>query len=147
MSDDGFSIAAYGVIGNDRGQVLLTRRRGSDEWVLPGGSVEAEEAPWEALVREVREESGLKVELGRLVGVYAKRRERDLVFVFAASATGGALRASDERDRVEFVDPRTPPEQTSDHDRERIADALKGRAEAVLAVQPSQGYNPPAGTR
>jgi hypothetical protein len=40
MSEDSFSIAAYGVIENDRGQVLLTRRRGSDEWVLPGGSVE-----------------------------------------------------------------------------------------------------------
>lgn len=33
---DGFSVAAYAVIDNDREEVLLTRRRSSDDWVLPG---------------------------------------------------------------------------------------------------------------
>ena len=147
MSEERFSVAAYAVVQDDRGRVLLTRRRESSEWVLPGGSVEEHEAPWEALFREVSEETGLDVSIGRLVGVYAKRDERDLVFVFTASRTGGELRASNERDRVEFVDPGDLPEETSQRDRERISDALGGEMHAVLAVQPSEGAEPPEGTR
>jgi 8-oxo-dGTP diphosphatase len=147
MNDNRFSVAAYAVIQSDRGEVLLTRRSAGGEWVLPGGSVERNEAPWEALVREVREETGLDTAVSRLVGLYAKPREQDLVFVFAAEATGGELRSSEERDLVTFVDPEQLPVQTSDRDRERIADALSGREEPVLTIQPSEHDEPPAGTR
>jgi 8-oxo-dGTP diphosphatase len=146
VSEERFSIAAYAVVQNDGDQVLLTRRRDSSDWVLPGGSVEEQEVPWEALVREVAEETGLDVAVGRLVGLYAKR-ERDLVLVFTASLIGGELRPSDERDRVQIVDPRDPPDQTSDRHRERISDALAGESRAVLSVQPSKGDEPPKGTR
>jgi 8-oxo-dGTP diphosphatase len=145
--EERFSVAAYAVVENDGGEVLLTRRRESDDWVLPGGSVEHEEAPWEAVVREVAEETGLEVEVVRLVGLYAKRQERDLVLVFEASATGGEPRASDERDRVAFFDPGRLPAETSDRDRERIAHAVGERESPVLAIQPSAGSEPPAGTR
>jgi 8-oxo-dGTP diphosphatase len=147
LDEERFSIAAYAVIQNDRDEVLLTRRSATGEWVLPGGSVEGGEAPWEALVREVCEETGLEAAITRLTGVYAKRREGDLVFVFAAAATGGELRPSDERDRVEFLDPHEFPAGTSERDGERVADALSGRGGPVLATQPSEGEEPPAGTR
>jgi 8-oxo-dGTP diphosphatase len=142
-----FSVAAYAVIQDERGRVLLTRRSDGDEWVLPGGTVEAGEPPWDAVVREVREESGLEVEVERLVGVYVKKRETDLVFGFAARVVGGELRASDERDALTFFPPGEPPEETSDHDRERIGDALLDADRAALRVQPSQGEEPPPGTR
>jgi 8-oxo-dGTP pyrophosphatase MutT (NUDIX family) len=129
VSDDRFSVAAYAVIRNAPGEVLLTRRRESDDWVLPGGTVEDEEAPWEAVVREVSEETGLDVTVDRLVGVYVKRRERDLVHVFAASVVGGGMQTSGERDRVAFLDPRNLPEQTSGRDCVHIADALASPAE------------------
>jgi ADP-ribose pyrophosphatase YjhB (NUDIX family) len=141
-----FTVAAYAIVTRD-GKVLLTRRRESDEWVLPGGSVEEEEPPWDAAVREVREETGLEVTLERLAGVYAKRRERDLVFVVAASPSGGELRTSRERDRVEYFDPAALPDGTSDRDRERIADALDEPNRTVMAVQRSAGPEPPSGTR
>ena len=147
MSETGFTVAAYAVVENDRGELLLTRRRQSDDWVLPGGSVEDEEAPWEAVVREVAEETGLKITLGRLIGVYAKRSEHDLVFVFAASPVGGELATSEERDRVAFLDPHQLPEQTSDRDRERIADAFAHSQAPILRVQPAEGHAPPDGTR
>ena len=147
MEEKRFSVAAYAVIQNDDRDVLLTRRRESDDWVLPGGTVKETEAPWEAVVREVAEETGLEVAVDRLIGVYAKRRERDLVLVFEASTVGGQLRPSDERDRVEFVDPGHLPEQTSERDRQRLADALAGGQVPVLRVQPSKGDEPPDGTR
>jgi 8-oxo-dGTP diphosphatase len=147
VSEEGFSVAAYAVITNDAGEVLLTRREDGDEWVLPGGSVEEAEAPWEAVAREVREETSLDVDLGRLVGVYAKKRERDLVFVFDTAAVRGEPRPSDERDRVEYFDTTALPDGTSKQDRERIADALADAAVPVLATQPSQGEEPLPGTR
>ena len=69
MSEERFSVAAYAVIRHVSGQVLLTRRRESGDWVLPGGSVEQRETAWEAVVREVAEETGLDVAVERLVGI------------------------------------------------------------------------------
>ena len=43
MSD--VSVAAYAVIAAERDEVLLTQRRESNDWVLPGGSVKAGEPP------------------------------------------------------------------------------------------------------
>jgi ADP-ribose pyrophosphatase YjhB (NUDIX family) len=147
LDEQRFSVAAYAVIQDDRGRVLLTRRREGGEWVLPGGTVAEQEVPWEAVVREVAEETGLEASVDRLVGVYAKPRERDLVFVFEAGARGGELRASEERDRVEFADPQHLPEGTGDRDRKRIADALAERSAPVLEVQPSEEDEPPGGVR
>jgi len=74
-----FSVAAYGIVRNTEGEILLTRRRDGDEWVLPGGSVEGGETPWDAVVRETNEETGLEVRVERTIGVYVKRSETDLV--------------------------------------------------------------------
>ncbi|HMD44996.1 MAG TPA: NUDIX domain-containing protein [Acidimicrobiales bacterium] len=66
-------VAVYGVGLDDENRVLLTRastRTGiGGRWFLPGGGVEFGEAPVEALVREVTEETGLEVDVGRLLGV------------------------------------------------------------------------------
>ena len=112
-----FSVAAYAVIREERGRVLLTRRSDGDDWVLPDGTVEAGEPPWDAVVREVREERGLEVEVERLAGIYVKKRETDLVFGFAVRVVGGELKTSDERDALTFFPPGELPEETSDQDR------------------------------
>lgn len=142
-----FSIAAYAVITGADGAVLMTRRREGNEWVLPGGSVEDAEAPWDAVAREVSEETGLQIDEPRLVGVYVKPRERDMVFLFRAAAAGGRLRESDERDRVVFIDPRQLPEDTSARDVERVEDALAEGDSPILSVQHSHHDEPPPGTR
>jgi ADP-ribose pyrophosphatase YjhB (NUDIX family) len=99
-------------------------------------------------VREVAEETRLEIELRRLIGVYVKRSEHDLVFVFAAAAVGGELATSEERDRVAFLDPCQLPEQTSDLHRERIADARAGGQAPVsrTSIRSSTARNgaPPA---
>jgi 8-oxo-dGTP diphosphatase len=142
-----FSVAAYAVVANDGNEVLLTRRRASGEWVLPGGTVEAGEPPWDAAVREVSEETGLEIEVERLVGTYVKEQETDLVFVFAATLVGGELRASDESDAAAFFPATGLPSPTSDNHRNRIDDALRNEERAVLRVQPSQGPEAPPGSR
>lgn len=54
----------------DRSQVFLTKRRDVPVWVLPGGGIESNETPEEAVVREILEETGFHVKIRRLVGVY-----------------------------------------------------------------------------
>ena len=54
-----------------RRQLLLMRRSDDGQWGLPGGYVEPGESVVEAASREVYEETGVCIEVGRLVGVYS----------------------------------------------------------------------------
>ena len=70
-------VAAYGLVLRD-GRILLTRlasRISADErWHLPGGGVDHGEDPRDALVREIREETGLAAEVGETAHVYSAHR-------------------------------------------------------------------------
>ena len=70
-------VAAYGLVLRD-GRILLTRlarRISADErWHLPGGGVDHGEDPRDALVREIREETGLEAEVGETAHVYSAHR-------------------------------------------------------------------------
>jgi ADP-ribose pyrophosphatase YjhB (NUDIX family) len=52
-------------------ELLLIRRSDNGHWCLPGGHIEPGESVQDATRREVREETGYSVDLGRLVGVYS----------------------------------------------------------------------------
>ncbi len=55
-------------------QILLMKRSDNQHWGLPGGYVEPGESVLAAAQREVREETGYEIEVGRLVGVYSDPR-------------------------------------------------------------------------
>ena len=58
-------------IFDERGRIFLTRRADNGQWCLPGGRMESGESAAEACEREVWEETGLRVRVTRLVGVYS----------------------------------------------------------------------------
>ncbi|NUS00445.1 MAG: NUDIX domain-containing protein [Kribbellaceae bacterium] len=62
------------VILDDTGAVLLVRRSDDDTWVMPAGGLELGESIWEALVREVSEETGLLVEAATPIALYTGRQ-------------------------------------------------------------------------
>lgn len=62
-------VIAQGRMRDENGRILLCRLTYKNEWDLPGGVVEVGEAPAAGLVREIREELGIVVEVGRLLTV------------------------------------------------------------------------------
>jgi 8-oxo-dGTP diphosphatase len=100
---------ASGLIVQD-GKVLLIQR-GKDPykgyWSLPSGGIEPGERLRETVKREVREETGLEVEVGVIAG-YREEVEPGNYYVipaFFCRIIGGELRAGDDAAAVEFVDP------------------------------------------
>ena len=59
-----------GIVYDPSGAILLVRQREGDVWSTPGGVVEPDESPAAAIVREVREETGLAVHPVRILGVF-----------------------------------------------------------------------------
>jgi len=69
---------AVGVLSREDGEILLIRRAidpGKGKWALPGGFIEEDESPQEAVLREIEEEIGIKGELAGLIGVYRSKSE------------------------------------------------------------------------
>ncbi len=65
-----FMPSVAGIVRNERGEILFLNKGNGENWSLPAGAIELGEAPAEALVREVREETGLIVIPSRLLGVF-----------------------------------------------------------------------------
>jgi ADP-ribose pyrophosphatase YjhB (NUDIX family) len=61
---------AFAAVRDDQARVLLVRRSDSGNWELPGGRVELGETAATAAEREVVEESGVRIKVTRLAGVY-----------------------------------------------------------------------------
>lgn len=119
-----YTIGAFAVILNKQNRVLLCHRRDCDLWNLPGGGVKFNEAPWECVVREVKEEVGLDVRVERLAGVYSKRNQADIVFSFICKVIGGEMTLTDEADKIEYFSIDDIPKNTSPKQVERIKDIL-----------------------
>lgn len=78
------------------GRVLLVKHTyGKLNWELPGGVTERHESPIQTVVREVREETGLAVDVVALTGYYYEPAEDLVHFVFRCSPTGPINPAAD----------------------------------------------------
>lgn len=138
-------VGAFAIIRDDDGRVLISRRSDSGWFNLPGGGVESHESAPEGLVREVREETGLEVAIGRLIGLYAKPQKHEMVLTFEARVTGGTLQPSDEADLHEWVTPDLLNErQVLPKHLERIQDALRAEPAAIVKDQRQPSTREPA---
>lgn len=138
-------VPACAVVVRRPGQVLLCRRsieprRGA--WGLPAGYMEVDESPETTAVREVREETGLLVQVTDLVDVLQTLddpRKPSLLVVYEAREAGGELLPGDECDELGFFRFDELPEPLAFRNDRLILERL---AKGVLARWPIPTPNP-----
>ncbi len=130
-------------IFDENRRVLLTKREDNGQWCLPGGAVEPGESVAEACEREVFEETGLRVRVKRLVGVYSHpdqlsvykdgNKAHIVALHFEAEVVGGELGLSNETTDFGYftVDDTEGMEMLGRH-RERVLDTLKNHVDSVI---------------
>ncbi len=130
-------------IFDEQKRILLTRRADNGQWCLPGGALESGESAAEACEREVLEETGLKVRVTRLVGVYSHPDQLVIypdgnkAFIvalhFTAEVIGGELGLSNETTDYGYftLDEIQDMEFLGRH-KERILDTLGNYPEALI---------------
>ena len=127
--------AAAAVCFNAEGRVLLQRRIDNGRWALPGGAIETGETAEQAVVREVKEETGYAVAVQRLVGIYSNPEHTTLTYrdgntvgyvsvLFECVVFGGSAAVSDESSEVGWFPPGELPQSFQSGHRLRIQDAL-----------------------
>ncbi len=127
-----FTVGVFATILDEQGRALLCHRRDYDYWGQPGGGLERGETPWQGIVREVKEETGLDVSVTRLVGVYSWPSADELIFSFRCEVIGGALTLNDEaRDLRYFALDALPANLFIEH-AERLRDAMDDVGTALL---------------
>lgn len=124
---------AVAVVIERDGKLLFGRRgagtREPGKWSFPAGFVERGERVEDAAVREVKEEVGLAVELGPLLGLYSATGETVVLAVYLASAAVGTAVAGDDLVAAGWFAPDALPELAFPHDL-RIVDAWRARRSA-----------------
>ena len=105
------------------GQLLLVQQNyGEQYWSLPGGVMEPGESVNQTAIREVKEETGLDVQLKRVVALYSKPHENGLAVCFEGEITGGVLAPDNEISACGYFSPDALPEPVRPHLRQRIED-------------------------
>ncbi|GAA3033485.1 NUDIX domain-containing protein [Streptomyces glomeratus] len=107
------SVVAF--VRDGAGRVLLIQRSDNGRWALPGGGHDIGETIGDTVVREVREETGIEVEVVGLSGIYTDpghvmryddgEVRQEFSLCFRARPVGGRLRTSSETTQVRWVDP------------------------------------------
>ena len=102
------TVGVGAVIWNARGEVLLIKRAHpprQDEWSIPGGKVEAGEKLQDAIKREVREETGLEIEIVDFADVVEldENSQRFVLIDFTARHIAGEARAASDAKEVRWV--------------------------------------------
>lgn len=103
------------VVTDEKDRILLVKRRDNDLWALPGGGMDLGESIVETAVREVKEETGLDVEVTGLIGVYTNPRHvmaytdgevrQQFSLCFTTHLIGGQLQVDSESTDIAWTPP------------------------------------------
>jgi 8-oxo-dGTP pyrophosphatase MutT (NUDIX family) len=123
--------AVIGIVykGND---VLVLKRRDVSMWVFPGGGVDKNESPEEAVVREILEETGLQVAINRKVAEYTpKNAMTALTHVYECRVLEGTPQATSETRSAGFYSVQKLPQPFFSLHMEWLEDAMLNQKELI----------------
>jgi 8-oxo-dGTP pyrophosphatase MutT (NUDIX family) len=120
------TLCAFALIIDEQSRVLLCRRRKDRKWNLPGGHADPAEAPWNAVVREVREEVGVEVRVLGVRGLYHIRSKDDLVLTFACSVPTEAVQVGEEIEDAGWFNMSRLPSDMRERHAGLVIDAFQG---------------------
>ncbi|WP_436492462.1 NUDIX hydrolase [Actinokineospora sp. HUAS TT18] len=113
------AVAVSAFIQDEDGSILLIRRTDNDLYSIPGGQVEPGETLTQAAIRECVEETGMRVQVTNLVGIYSNPQHviqyddgeirQEFSICFRATPLGGVERTSEESREVRWVAPEGLP--------------------------------------
>ncbi len=125
--------AAIGITFNrDKTKVLLIKRRDVPVWVFPGGGIEMNETPEQAVCREVWEETGVRVSIIRKIAFYTPiNRLAAPAHVFECSEVDGMLRTGCETQSLGYFDLSHLPQNFFIVHADWLQDALENHPEVL----------------
>jgi ADP-ribose pyrophosphatase YjhB (NUDIX family) len=142
---DSLTSAVAAVLMDDAGRVLLCQlRQGHQLWSLPGGRIRQAESPMHAVVRDIREETGIETNVVDLIGIYqltgdtcGEHMPDVLMHVFRGTVRGGeaCVNSPGRICRVSWHSPDQLPEPLTATAVTAIADAVAGRSGVLRQVQ------------
>ena len=110
-----FLVGVVGLGVDQDGRVILARHRfGAPEWRFLGGFLSPRERLEDALAREVREETGIEIEVGPILEANQGYRWQRIELVYAYRPLGGSERLSEELVEVRAFDPADLPDVRAD---------------------------------
>ena len=124
------------IIENDKQEILLQRRRDRNAWGFPGGAMELGESAVETAIREIKEETGLIVSVGKMVGIYTKYfdeypngdKAQTITFMYLGKVIGGQLAANNEESiELKFFHPDLFPELFNQQHKDAFDDFKNNR--------------------
>lgn len=117
---------AVALLIENQGRLLLGRRgersQAAGQWSFPAGFVERGEVVEAAARREAREETGLDVRVGALIGLYSEPGAPVVLAVYAATIAGGVMAAADDLVELAYFAPTDLPPPAFTHDARIVAD-------------------------
>lgn len=114
-------VGAASVVFDAQNRVLLMRRADTDQWCLPSGMTDHGESVEQTAIRETREETGLTVEIERLIDLYALSPGENgphhfIGVAYLCSVVSGELRLSHEGTELRYRTPDRVSKWFSDHE-------------------------------
>ena len=133
---------AAGLLIEKDGRLLLVKRQRAPYrgwWDIPGGFLEADEPPERGAFREAREETGLRIKIDRLIGLYHDKNGDDYTFnaYYTAHVVGGRERAGDDASDVRWFPHAKIPARVAfpGHTRAVMRDWRRGRGTKARAAR------------
>jgi len=100
-----FRVAVAAMVFNEEGQILLFKHTYRKfEWGIPAGSLEHDEQPKDAVIREFLEESGLAIRILKLLTAESSEGERHISLVYLCAVESGTFKESDEVSEMKYFD-------------------------------------------